>query len=344
MFSHVWDVDRAQGMIWGAMIADAVGAAYEHSRAPSPLALPSPLIAQSWKYHRQYAPAMIVTPAGMITDDSEMTLASLAALEITNYADDGDFGDYHHSLELHYVRWGMSKCPFGGRNTRKYLYGITTSQGLRARIKRFRERNEHAESNGFLMRASPFALLEPACDDASIYSAEITGNYNANCARMFREYVGALRGCLARPVGDPHVDPADFHPRATSAQVAARDTKGWGECAILCCRDYFEWVRTHAGSPDDTYMTAIRTTIARGGDTDTNGCIVGALAGARFGLERMLAQSREVAENIALIRACHPVRMYDTVPPSIADPARPREYWASRADELIARIAGMRGD
>jgi hypothetical protein len=273
----------------------------------------------------------------MITDDSEMTLASLYAIENTN------FDDYHHSLELQYMGWGVSKCPFGGRNTRKYLYGITTSQGLRARMKRFRAENVRAESNGFLMRASPFALLEPACDDASFHSAEITGNYNANCARMFHEYVSALRGCLARPIGDPRVDPADFHPRATSAQVVARETKGWGECAILCCRDYFEWVREHVGSPDDTYMTAVRQAIARGGDTDTNGCIVGALAGARFGLARMLESSREVAENIALIRACHPVRMYDTVPPSIADPARPREYWASRTDELIARIAELRG-
>ena len=243
-----------------------------------------------------------------------MTIATLRAILVNDFAGA-------------YLDWGMTHCSFAGKNTRKYLFNITTLRGLHARIERFRAENAQAESNGFLMRASPLVLVA----DESVYyqSAEITGNYNENCRRALREYVDALKTAVA-----PRTHLRDIvapTTRATPEQVAQRETKGWCECALFCVRDYL--------ARPLPFIEAMRHVVSLGGDTDTNACIVGAMAGAVSGWREMMRDD-VIRQNMDLILHCDGIRRKYVAGASIAQmapayPARPEAYHPHCVNALI---------
>jgi ADP-ribosylglycohydrolase len=77
----------------------------------------------------------------------------------------------------------------------------------------------------------------------------------------------------------------------------------------------------HARTVED----GLARTILRGGDTDTNAAIAGALLGAVHGREGLPAQWR------SMILSCHPV-------PGVATHARPMTYWPVDVMELAERL------
>ncbi len=77
----------------------------------------------------------------------------------------------------------------------------------------------------------------------------------------------------------------------------------------------------HAPSLEEGVVATVR----RGGDTDTNAAIAGALLGAVHGREAVPAQWR------AMVLSCRPV------PPRAREP-RPRAYWPVDALEIAERL------
>lgn len=68
-------------------------------------------------------------------------------------------------------------------------------------------------------------------------------------------------------------------------------------------------------------------TVCRGGDTDTNGAIAGALLGAVLGRAQIPAQWRQ------MIQSCRPAPTY----PATSQP-RPALYWPVDVEQLAERL------
>ena len=93
------------------------------------------------------------------------------------------------------------------------------------------------------------------------------------------------------------------------------------------------WVKTalqnafHHLAHTDTFENALRLTVERGGDTDTNACILGALKGATDGLSNIPEQWQQS------VMTCRPMTTLKTV-----HRPRPRRYWPVDALHLAERL------
>ena len=99
--------------------------------------------------------------------------------------------------------------------------------------------------------------------------------------------------------------------------VCHGESQGWVKVALQ--NAFYELL--HAPSLEEGVVATVR----RGGDTDTNAAIAGALLGAVHGREAVPAQWR------AMVLSCRPV------PPRAREP-RPRAYWPVDALEIAERL------
>jgi ADP-ribosyl-[dinitrogen reductase] hydrolase len=108
-----------------------------------------------------------------------------------------------------------------------------------------------------------------------------------------------------------------------AAETASPDDyqtlQGW----VLVAFQNALWQLLHAGNVE----AGLVNTVMRGGDTDTNGAICGALLGAVYGIESMPERWVRVIEN------CRP-RSGDT---GVHQP-RPERYWPVDAMELASKL------
>ena len=209
-------------------------------------------------------------PPGSVSDDTEMTLAlAWTIMASTGYDQD--------KATLGYMQWVNSGCPFLGHNTRDLFLGIKTTAGYEARrAKKLEEPvGAQSQSNGFLMRASPLAILpEDEWRAAAAADCSIT-NFPLVCQDAATVYVGAVRDALQG------LDRSGIFERACEAaqtpeveevlmQVADGDVrdvdgldKGWClhglYAAFLALHEY-----------QGTYQDTIDTIMSLGGDSDTN--------------------------------------------------------------------------
>uniref|UniRef100_A0AC35GH58 ADP-ribosylglycohydrolase n=1 Tax=Panagrolaimus sp. PS1159 TaxID=55785 RepID=A0AC35GH58_9BILA len=172
-----------------------------------------------------------------------------------------------------------------------------------------KEKNANSLSNGSLMRISPLAiafrnlntkdLRELAKIDAGItHGNPIVGDagatycvalvallkgkskeeafsaaYDSAETDMVRDY---LKDAQSRAVPVKLYQPGPSDQKETNGQ-----TKFMGYLGVAFQSAFYELL--HA----KTFASGIEDSIARGGDTDTNACIVGALIGARFGVDEI---------------------------------------------------------
>ena len=104
-----------------------------------------------------------------------------------------------------------------------------------------------------------------------------------------------------------------------SAPASYMDQQGW---VLIAFQNAF-YQLLHAAGPAE----AIADTVARGGDTDTNGAIAGALAGAVDGLRRFPAQWIDRVLSVRPLRGL----------PGVLKP-RPVECWPTDALYLAERL------
>ncbi len=304
-------VSRAQGCLLGQLCGDALGSLVEFCtpgeiRRRYPGGVRDLEDGGTWN-----------TIAGQPTDDSELALALARTLVA-----EGRFRA--ESVRAAYVEW-LRSGPFD--------VGTTTSAGLLGHP------NRHSESNGALMRVSPlgiFGALQPpervaewARQDAAItHPSEL-------CRQASAVYAAAIAHAVRH--GCP---PAELHQRAArwareadadrrlqKALDRAADTppedyvseQGW---VLIALQNAF-WQLLHAESLEE----AVVDTVMRGGDTDTNAAICGALAGAVWGLEAVPQRW------VAAVIACRP----EAGRPGVRHP-RPPRYWPCDALDLAERL------
>jgi ADP-ribosylglycohydrolase/fructose-1,6-bisphosphatase/inositol monophosphatase family enzyme len=303
-------LSRAEGCLLGQVAGDNLGALVEFASAGE--------IARA---HPDGGPRALVDGgrwdilAGQPTDDSEMALAlARSILEEDRFEP--------KAARRAYRAW-LDSGPFD--------VGSTVGGALRGRA------NPASQANGALMRASPLGVLahallpaeaaalaradavlthvHPACGDAS-------AAFVVAVAHAIREGDGAEAAWQAAA---RWAREAGGDPLVTEALAAARDEapacdgpkQGWVRIALQ--NAFFELL--HASSLEEGVVATVR----RGGDTDTNAAIAGALLGAVHGRKAVPAQWR------SMVLSCRPLDGAGRRP-------RPREYWPVDVLEIAERL------
>jgi ADP-ribosylglycohydrolase len=293
--------DAALGAVLGALVGDAAGAVLEFfGRAITAgdvehaLAMPG---GGTWG----------VAP-GQITDDGELTMSLLNALVgAGGKAAGGKAAPGEEpgprAAAAHYARW-VASDPFDIGATTVRSLGCLRDPSWAARAREAgidvamteaaRERCMPSKANGSLMRATPLGVWGARHGDASLVAAAQAdarlSHPNPACVDACVAYVLAI----ASLVRAPSQATLAFDAASTWARDHACDeVRGWlddaaaGTAVPYTPQDGFVRIAfTHAfrhlrlGTP---FVEALRETLAGGGDTDTNACIVGGLLGARWG-------------------------------------------------------------
>jgi ADP-ribosylglycohydrolase/fructose-1,6-bisphosphatase/inositol monophosphatase family enzyme len=312
---HAGRLARAQGALLGQVAGDSLGALVEFEKAAA-IAARSPDGPRRLENGGRWD-----LLAGQPTDDSEMALALARSI----VAHDGF--EREAALEA-YHDW-LRSSPFD--------VGDTVGAALRDRP------NPASQANGSLMRASPLgvyahALEPPLAAELARQDASLT-HPNPVCGDATAAYVLAIAHAVR--VGDGAAAAwraAAEWAEAKGAALAVREALDAARREPPVCDEGSEgWVRIalqnafyellHAPDPE----AGVVATVRRGGDTDTNAAVAGALLGAVHGREALPAQWR------SMVLSCRPLA------PRARRP-RPCPCWPVDVMEIAERLllAGAR--
>ena len=243
---------RAEGMLTVHLLGDALGSGYEFSRGLAPT---EPVTLRKGVFGH---------PAGTGTDDTAVMRACARAV-LDPDPDEGFQATYVRNL----IDWKASgPLDIGGQ----------TSKGIQAwkATGKAPATDREAQGNGALMGSAPLAFLGSDLGQAAAMLQTMTTHPSPEAAQVTRRYVATLAAILADGAYDDGALP--LIPRAgwDSAPI------GWCKLAYDIARDALDsTVSIDAVSP----MEALRSVVRRGGDTDTNAAIAGALLGCYWGPE-----------------------------------------------------------
>lgn len=306
-------LSRAQGCLLGQVAGDSLGSLVEFLSAPD--------------ISRRYpdgGPRLLAdggrwgTLAGQPTDDSEMALALARTLVAAGGWDDD-------AVLAAYKEWYRSG-PFDvGQTTRAALNGYLMRE---------------SQANGSLMRASPlgvFSHARPADEAAALarndsaltHPHPVCGDATAAFVVAVAHAIGGDGATAAHDAGLRWAREAEAEPSVVRALEAARseppvcDGEKQGFVLIALQNAFYELL--HAPSLEEGVVATVR----RGGDTDTNAAITGALLGAVHGRGAVPPQWR------AMVLSCRSHA-------SRARHPRPVAYWPTDLFELseLLLVAG----
>ncbi len=306
-------LSRAQGCLLGQLAGDALGSLVEFQtpeqiRQEYPNGVRELVNGGTWN-----------TIAGQPTDDSEMALM-LARMLVTK-------GKYDkEEVRKAYISW-LDSNPFD--------YGMTVASGLRGTP------NPDSQANGAMMRISPLGIFganhdlnqvaEWAREDASLtHPHPVCQQANALFAMAISHAIrtGAEANDLYQEIvlwaDEMKVDGPLMEAITVAAKAPPRNYihhQGW---VLIAFRNAL-WQLLHARSLEE----AVVDTVMRGGDTDTNAAICGALLGAVYGKGAIPAQWTECLLN------CRP----EAGQPHVRHP-RPECFWPVDAFELSEQLLG----
>jgi len=306
-------LERAQGCLLGQLAGDALGSLVEF-QTPEQILRHYPdgvcdlADGGAWQ-----------TIAGQPTDDSEMALMLARSL-----VKQGRFD--RETVRQAYIDW-LDSGPFD--------CGYTVASGLQGR------HNHASQANGALMRISPLGIfganyeieqvaewarqdaaithIHPVCQEANaLFAMAIAHAVRSGCdARALYELIvnwaeeaQVDETLYAAVVGAAEAPPVDFVSQA-----------GW---VLIGFRNAL-WQLLHA----ETLEEAVIDTVMRGGDTDTNAAITGALLGAVYGYDAIPKRWTAAVLN------CRPKAGL----PHVIHP-RPERFWPVDALELAERLIG----
>lgn len=316
----------AYGAVCGALVGDAAGGVVEFmDKKPS-------------RHDIDYALNMLgggvfnLAP-GQITDDGELTLCLLRALADRE-------GQYDANLVArYYIDWAYSD-PFDmGISTGNALrvHGYELGEAAKIVFKAAGDSNKGSKANGALMRITPLAVA------ASKYSEEDAIRFAIVDSRMTHPHVtcGEVNAAYVLAVRHLILNPGDSEGAVAVAysylQSTMNEAAEWIENAIDgdlpdahpqagYVRIAFTYAFYHL-KQRSSFRVALSDTLARGGDTDTNACIVGGLMGAYRGINKLI-------ESEATRKLIYPVLMCD---PSLGQ-KRPDVYHSNLAPNWLSAI------
>ena len=280
---------HAQGALLGALIGDAVGATLEFLGGP-----PTPDEIE----HALTLPGggVLSVAYGQITDDGELTLALARALVDSHYYP-------METVASNYQRW-LQSSPFDVGNATQMAMDCKRCAPAPVHIQMQANalaHNRESKANGALMRSSPLGIWSARLDEGEAVEAALSDagltHPNPACQWANAAYVCALRHLVLFPGDARGAYQAALRALAMdlTASAGSIEVRTWLEDAqagrLPSCHPMAGFVRigfTHAFFhllEESTFENALRATLAGGGDTDTNACIVGALVGALHGID-----------------------------------------------------------
>jgi ADP-ribosylglycohydrolase len=301
--NHAARLERATGCLLGQVIGDSLGSRVEGKPAAEIAErYPGGLreLGDGGVYH---------TMAGQPTDDSEMALTLARAI-----VRDRKF-DAEKVLDA-YRAWLTS---------RPVDVGMTTEQGLLGLI------TTGSESNGSLMRCSPIGIWaagDPALAARTARDDSMLTHSNAMCLEACAAYGAALAVAVGGGSRDEMFEAATAFAKGPAHEAVKRAAKGIAPTdffthpgwALIGLQNAFWCLHTL------DFEEALVQTVARGGDTDTNAAIAGALLGAFHGREAIPERW------IYPVLACRPLAEAGALRP------RPIEYWPDDVLELAEAL------
>lgn len=315
-------LSRAQGCWLGQLCGDALGSMVEFNSASA--------IAKLYPHGlHEIGPSPVHgTLAGQITDDSEMALALARTLLQAGCNDE--------AIAIAYGAWCQSNPFDSGGTISQALEAIKSGSGAAVAARAAASRSSQA--NGAMMRQSPLAIwgynMEPAELAACVRADTTLTHPNLACQDASAAYVLAMaaairQGLDASATYQYALDWQRQHGQSSEVrtwlEAAASELppdyinhQGWA--AIALQNAFYQLL--HA----PTLEQGVVDTVMRGGDSDTNAAIAGALLGAVYGVDAIAQQWRDAVLN------CQP-----TPGPRVLHP-RPEIYWANDALELAAQL------
>ena len=252
--------------------------------------------------------------AGQPTDDTEMALALARSIVRA--------GGYEPAAALHAYRDWHASGPFDvGRTTAAALGGRPLAE---------------SQANGSLMRASPLGIfahaLPPALAAGHARADSALTHRHPACVDSVAAYVIAVAHAVRTGAGpDETYQAAVSWARSEAAPAVAEALARAASAAPECDGEHMGFVLIalqnafyellHAPSLEEGIVRTVR----RGGDTDTNAAIAGALLGAVHGRDAIPTQWRQ------MVLSCRPV-------PSRAALPRPLPCWPVDVYELAERL------
>lgn len=244
-------LDKFYGCFFGSIVGDALGMPYEFKRP----------------YNIDYKPVMqsggpFGLPKGCWTDDTSMMLCladSLIAKEGFNVQDQ----------LLKYLRWyedgynsALGRCFDIGNQTEQSLIAFSRNLNNTAA-----KPSEYSSGNGALMRINPIPLVYSDLSDVLRYSklSTIATHNNQNCITYSDLFCTAIHSQLI-----------------SDTKVIVHST-GYGDCTGYVKDSYY--LAIDAFNKTNSFAECMEYVIKVGGDTDTNACIAGMLAGAYYGFK-----------------------------------------------------------
>ena len=262
--------DRIRGCVVGAAVGDALGMPLEFGpRRPADQLV------------RDMQPGRLA--AGTFTDDTEMALALAESLLAHAPLDAAD-------LAQRFVSWLSSGPGDVGIHTRQVLVRIGSGEPWEQVVQDVQRRRPDSAGNGSVMRCWPVAV---ACwDDLARLLAE-----SRLQSRVTHPHPECVEGCALVNAAIYYlirgVLPAEAVARALSPVTLPPALQEVIKAAPGRSRDELEnsgWVRHTLESAlwglrtTDSFAEAVVQVVNLGNDADTAGTVIGALAGAAYGL------------------------------------------------------------
>ena len=269
--------DKRRGIVFGAAVGDALGVPYEFLKRGT------------FECTGMSEGGVHGKPAGTFSDDTSLLLATCASLKERGEVDVED-------MRRRFCDW---------------LYkGVYTSDGsafdvgnaTATALERGRGCDEErSNGNGSLMRIAPLVFVHTSDDEVRAVSAITHAHWISTEAcvmfvRILDELMDGerLEDAIARnmPGSERFAflrDLADMPRDAVKSSGFVLDTLG----AAL-------WCALHTGNFSDCVLTAVNL----GDDSDTTGCVAGALAGAMYGYESIPAEWIDALRGRELIEQC----------------------------------------
>lgn len=316
----------AYGAVCGALVGDASGGVLEFmERKPTQRDVDYAL--------NMPGGGVFKLAPGQITDDGELTLCLLRALADRDGAYDANL------VARYYIDWAYSE-PFDiGMATSSALKvtGYELGEAAKLVYRSAAENNKGSKANGALMRITPLAVASAKYSEEDAVRFAIADSRmthpHVTCGEVNAAYVLAIRHLILNP-GDSEGAVATAYNYLQSTMNEAAE---WMENAINgdlpdahpqagYVRIAFTYAFYHL-KQRSSFRAALSDTLVRGGDTDTNACIVGGLMGAYRGINKLI-------ESEATRKLIYPVLMCD---PSLGQ-KRPEVYHAENAPAWLNRL------
>jgi ADP-ribosyl-[dinitrogen reductase] hydrolase len=263
-------LDRARGCAVGAAIGDALGMPLE-AKPPRPLD----------NLLREMVRGRL--PAGRFTDDTEMALALAESLLAQRPLDPAD-------LARRFLAWADTGPDDIGVHTGRVLWRLRRGEPWDVAAEAVQEMNRASAANGSLMRCWPVALAcwsEPeALRRDSVLQSRVT-HVHIDCLAAC-VFANTLIAALLR--GGTPVEAFNEALATVSLPDDLRDTIELAPSRRRGRLRNSGWVHHTLESAlwgllnTDSFEEALVQVVNLGGDADSAGAVVGALAGAAYGL------------------------------------------------------------